>query len=353
MADLTAEPPASTEAGSPTPAKATPSSEAAAEATPAPSPTDGSTQVGLRELMEAGVHFGHQTHRWNPRMKRYLFGERNGVHIIDLDQTLPRFREALDFIREIVAAGGKVLFVGTKRQTQASIKLEAERANQYFVNNRWLGGMLTNFKTVKKSIERYKSLLEILEDEEKASELSKKERARMNRQLEKYRKSLDGIRGMSRLPQVLFVIDVNCESIAVKEARRLGIPIVAVVDSNSDPLDIGYAIPGNDDSIRAIQLYCSKVANACLEGEAIHNDRIVSEEAEKEKAKPPAKSEKGKTRAGRVVVEIKHPPRRGRAAALAAEKREAEREAKRAEATPANESEKIEGRAPLEAPEGA
>ena len=281
----------------------------------------------MGELMEAGVHFGHQTHRWNPRMKRYLFGERNGVHIIDLDQTLPRFRESLDFLREIVAGGGKVLFVGTKRQTQAPIKFEAERANQYFVNNRWLGGMLTNFKTVKKSIERFKSMLEILGDEEKSAELSKKDLARTNRQVEKYRKSLDGIREMSRLPQALFIIDVNCESIAVKEARRLSIPIVAVVDSNCDPMDIDFAIPGNDDSIRAIQLYCSKVANACLEGEAIHNDRIQSQEAEKEKAKGSGKGEKSGTRPGRVVVEIKHPPRRGRGAALVAEKREVERKA--------------------------
>jgi small subunit ribosomal protein S2 len=338
MADLTAEPPASAEAGNTTPANvaqtsaATAATAEAAEATGAAALANLSAEVTMGELMEAGVHFGHQTHRWNPRMKSYLFGERNGVHIIDLDQTLPRFRESLDFIRDIVAGGGKVLFVGTKRQTQAPIKFEAERANQYFVNNRWLGGMLTNFKTVKKSIERFKNMLEILGDEEKSAELSKKDLARTNRQVEKYRKSLDGIREMSRLPQALFIIDVNCESIAVKEARRLSIPIIAVVDSNCDPMDIGFAIPGNDDSIRAIQLFCSKVANACLEGEAIHNDRIQSEEAEKEKAKAPSKGEKGGTRPGRVVVEIKHPPRRGRGAALAAEKRESERETKGAEA---------------------
>jgi len=389
MADLTAEPPASAEAGSatPTPTNIAPTSAASAEATGAAASLAGDAQVTMRELMEAGVHFGHQTHRWNPRMKRFLFGERNGVHIIDLDQTLPRFRDGLDFIREIVAGGGKVLFVGTKRQTQAPIKFEAERANQYFVNNRWLGGMLTNFKTVKKSIDRFKIMLEILEDEEKSAELSKKDLARTNRQVEKYRKSLDGIRGMSRLPQALFVIDVNCESIAVKEARRLSIPIIAVVDSNCDPMDIDFAIPGNDDSIRAIQLFCSKMANACLEGEAIHNDRLQSQEAEKEKAKGPGKGEKSGTRPGRVVVEIKHPPRRGRGAALVAEKREVEREAKLADVeqkakpadapadvekkakpadapadveqkakpadAPAGEPEKIEDNVPLEAPEGA
>jgi len=357
MAELTAEPPASAEAGSTPPADVAQTSAAAAEATGAAALANLSAEVTMGELMEAGVHFGHQTHRWNPRMKRYLFGDRNGVHIIDLDQTLPRFRESLDFIRDIVAGGGKVLFVGTKRQTQAPIKFEAERANQYFVNNRWLGGMLTNFKTVKKSIDRFKSMLETLGDEEKLAELSKKDLARMNRQVEKYRKSLDGIREMSRLPQALFIIDVNCESIAVKEARRLSIPIIAVVDSNCDPMDISFTIPGNDDSIRAIHLYCSKVANACLEGEVIHNDRIQSQEAEKEKAKGPSKGEKGGTRPGRVVVEIKHPPRRGRGAAMVAEKREAERKVERepkvADA-PAVEPEKIEDNAPpLEAPEGA
>ena len=329
MADLTAETPASGEAGSTPPANVAETSAAAAEATGAAALASLSSEVSMRDLMEAGVHFGHQTHRWNPRMKRFLFGERNGVHIIDLDQTLPRFRESLDFLRDIVAGGGKVLFVGTKRQTQGPIKLEAERANQYFVNNRWLGGMLTNFKTVKKSIDRFKVMLETLGDEEKSAELSKKDLARMNRQVDKYRKSLDGIRGMSRLPQALFIIDVNCESIAVKEARRLSIPIVAVVDSNCDPMDIDFNIPGNDDSIRAIQLYCSKVANVCLEGEAIHNDRIQSQEAEKGKAKGAAKGEKGATRpGGRVVVEIKQPPRRGRAATAVAEKRESDREAR-------------------------
>jgi small subunit ribosomal protein S2 len=357
MADLTAESPASTEAASATTTNPADTAATQAEATGEAFPAAGDTNVTMRELMEAGVHFGHQTHRWNPRMKRFLFGERNGVHIIDLDQTLPRLRDSLDFIREIVAGGGKVLFVGTKRQTQAPVKLEAERANQYFVNNRWLGGMLTNFKTVKKSIERFNTMLETIGDEEKSAELSKKDLARTNRQVEKYRKSLDGIRRMTRLPQALFIIDVNCESIAVKEAHRLSIPIIAVVDSNCDPMDIDFNIPGNDDSIRAIQFYCSKVANACLEGEAIHNDRIQSQEAEREKAKGSGKGEKGGARPGRVVVEIKHPPRRGRAATQVAEqrdaeKREVEREAPAADAAPA-EPEKAEGTAQVEAPEGA
>ena len=184
MADLTAESPASAEAGSASATNLAQTSAEKAEATGAAAAVAGDTQITMRELMEAGVHFGHQTHRWNPRMKRFLFGERNGVHIIDLDQTLPRFRDSLDFLREIVAGGGKVLFVGTKRQTHGPIKLEAERANQHFVNNRWLGGMLTNFKTVKKSIERFKNMLEILGDEEKSAELSKKDLARTNRQVE-------------------------------------------------------------------------------------------------------------------------------------------------------------------------
>ena len=322
MADTPAESPASPEAESPTP------TETAENPNPqASSAASVPVEVSIRSLMEAGVHFGHQTRRWNPRMKPYLFGERNGVHIVNLDMTLPRFHKALDFLRETVASGGKVLFVGTKRQAQAPIRLEAERSNQYFVNIRWLGGMLTNFKTVKKSIDRYKELIETLEDEEKASEFSKKDLARMNRQREKYRKSLDGIRGMTRLPQALFIIDVNCESIAVQEARRLSIPIAGVVDSNCDPSGIDFLIPGNDDSIRAIQLYCSSVGNACLEGEVIFNDRVQTETAAQEGAKAEGRAEKPAIRTGRVVVEIKHPPRRGRGAAMAAEKRDAERKA--------------------------
>ena len=339
MADLSAESPASPEAGSAPPPSVSPPAKTgeAAEAGSAAAAMI-SSEVTIRDLLEAGVHFGHQTRRWNPRMKPYLFGERNGVHIVDLDLTLPRFRKALDFLRDVVSGGGKVLFVGTKRQAEAPVRFESERSNQYFVNNRWLGGMLTNFKTVKKSIERYKVMLEILGDEEKSAELSKKELARVNRQVEKYRKSLDGIRGMTRLPQALFVIDVNCESIAVKEARRLGIPIVAIVDSNCDPLDIDFVVPGNDDSIRAIHLYCSLVANACLEGDALHEERIREEVAESEKTQAP-KAEKAGPSTGRVVVEIKHPPRRGRGATMAAERREAEREA--ASETPAAEPPKV------------
>ena len=195
-------------------------------------------------LLEVGAHFGHQTRRWDPRMKPYIYGERHGIHIMNLDETLLRFREALDFVRERVAQGGKVLFVGTKRQAQAPVKLEAERAGQFYVNNRWLGGMLTNFRTVKKSIERFKQQLELLDDAEKVAELSKKDLSRVNRAVVKYRKSLDGIREMTRLPDLLFLLDVNREHIALSEAQRLGIPIVAIVDSNCSPEGIDFVVVG-------------------------------------------------------------------------------------------------------------
>jgi small subunit ribosomal protein S2 len=272
------------------------------------------SELSVSDLLEAGVHFGHQTRRWNPRMKPFLYGERNGVHIVDLDQTLPRFREALDFVREVVASGGKLLFVGTKRQAQAPLQLEAQRSRQFYVNNRWLGGMLTNFKTVKKSIERFNELLELLADEEKLAGLSKKDLAGLNRQRVKYGKSLEGIREMTRLPDAMFVIDVSREEIAVSEARRLGIPIVAVVDSNCSPDGIDYVIPGNDDSTRAILLYCARIAEACLEGDAIHQDRIRAEVAEQERARAEASEQPAAPR-GRVVVEIPPDAHTGRRSA--------------------------------------
>jgi len=276
----------------------------------------------LRELIDSGVHFGHQTRRWNPRMKPFLFGERNGVHIVDLDQTLPRFQQALEFLRETVARGGKVLFVSTKRQAQAPVRESAERCGQFYVNRRWLGGMLTNFKTVKKSIERFKELLELVGDEEKSAALSKKELSRVNRWIEKYEKSLDGIKEMSRLPDALFIIDVGREAIAVKEASRLGIPIVAVVDSNCDPDDVDHVIPGNDDSLRAIKMYCARVAEACAEGAVVHDERIRAEVAQQEAAKS-VEGEKAST--GRVVVEIKQQPRRGRGSHSAGGRRDDEK----------------------------
>jgi small subunit ribosomal protein S2 len=286
------------------PATAAPDSQAAAQLLQA-------THLTVRDLFEAGVHFGHQTRRWNPRMKPFLFGERNGVHIVDLDQTLPRLEGALEFVRRTVSAGGKLLFVGTKRQAQAPIQLEAERSGQFYVNRRWLGGMLTNFKTVRKSIERFKEQLELLGDEQRSAELSKKDLAGIQRSVDKYRKSLDGIKEMTRLPDAIFVIDVGCEAIAIKEANRLGIPIIGVVDSNCDPDSIDYVVPGNDDSLRAIQLYCQRMADACIEGAQLFNERVQQEVAEEERTKvagaPPERATTGK-----VVVEITQQPRRGR-----------------------------------------
>jgi small subunit ribosomal protein S2 len=294
MAETT--PPTETPAAMPPPAAA-----AAIEAHP----------LTVRALLEAGAHFGHQTHRWSPKMKPFIFGERNGIHIIDLDQTLNHFQEALEFLRETTAGGGKVLFVGTKRQAQAPVQLESARAGQYYVNNRWLGGMLTNFRTVRKSLDRFKELLGILEDEAQLADLTKKEQARMQREVGRYRKALEGLKEMTRLPEALFVIDVKREHIAISEAQRLGIPIVAVVDSNCDPTGIDFAIPANDDATRAIQLYCQHVASVCLEGDAIHEERVRSEVAEQAGRRS---EEAPKPGTGRVVVEIKQPPRRGRGA---------------------------------------
>jgi small subunit ribosomal protein S2 len=258
--------------------------------------------LSIRSLLETGAHFGHQTRRWDPQMKPFLFGDRNGIHIINLDETLVRFREALDFIRETVAQGGKVLFVATKRQARVPIERESQRAGQFYVSNRWLGGMLTNFRTVKKSIERFKEQLELLDDEERIAGLSKKERARVNRVVTKYRKSLEGIKEMSRLPDALFIIDLNKEHIAVNEAARLGIPIVAIVDSNCSPKGIDYVIPANDDAIRAIDLYCGLVADACVEGAVLFDERVRAEVSEKAATAPVAEAVPG---TGRRVVDIK------------------------------------------------
>lgn len=299
-------------------------------------------QLSIRHLLDAGVHFGHQTRRWNPRMKPFLFGERNGVHIVDLDQTLPRFQAALDFLRETVASGGKVLFVSTKRQAQAFVETEAVRSEQFYVSRRWLGGMLTNFKTVRKSIDRFKELLELVGDEEKVGELSKKELSRINRWIEKYKKSLDGIKEMTRLPDAMFIVDVKREAIAVKEGHRLGIPIIAIVDSNCDPGSIDFVIPGNDDSTRAIELYCQRAADACAEGAVLFNERVQNEVSEQESAAAGGE----KTPAGRVVVEIKQQPRRGRGTHSADTRQpEGRPEPERTEAAPAAEP------APTPAPE--
>lgn len=227
--------------------------------------------VSMKQMLETGVHFGHQTRRWNPKMRPYIFGARNGIHIIDLQQTVKLYRAAHDKIVETVAAGGSVLFVGTKRQAQEAIATEATRAGQYYVANRWMGGTLTNFSTIQKSIERLKRL-ETMFSDGSVNRYQKKEILTLNREMDKLELTLGGIKNMERLPQLIFIIDPHRENIAVKEGRKLGIPIMAVTDTNCDPDLIDYIIPGNDDAIRAIKLFVTAMADACIEGEALQKD---------------------------------------------------------------------------------
>ncbi len=233
--------------------------------------------ITIKELLEAGVHFGHQTNRWNPKMKRYIFGERNGIYIIDLQQTVQRFETAYAFVRDTVAAGESVLFVGTKRQAVDILEEEAKRSRMFFVNKRWLGGMLTNFQTIRKSIEKLKKFESALTDGTH-ERLTKKEVSQMEKERLKLEKSLSGIKNMNSLPGCIFVLDTRIERIAVQEANRLGIPVVAIVDTNCDPDGIDYPIPGNDDAIRSIKLVASRVADACIEGAHLRQQR---EEADK------------------------------------------------------------------------
>jgi len=220
--------------------------------------------ISMKQLLEAGVHFGHQTRRWNPKMAEYIFTERNGIYIIDLQKTVKKIDEAYFFIRDLAMEGGNILFVGTKKQAQDAIKEEAERCGQFYVNNRWLGGMLTNFKTIRKSIDR---LLELkrMESEGIFDVLPKKEVSKLNLEMEKLEKNLGGIVGMKKLPVAIFVVDPKKERNAILEARKLGIPIVAIVDTNCDPDEVDYVIPGNDDAIRAVKLISSKIADAIIE----------------------------------------------------------------------------------------
>ncbi len=222
----------------------------------------------MKELLEAGVHFGHQVRRWNPKMKEFIFGERNGIYIIDLQKTQRMFRDAIQFVTNLVGEdrGKTLLFVGTKRQAQDAIREEAERAGQYYINQRWLGGLLTNFQTVQKSIKRLKDL-EAMQTDGRYEKLTKKERIKLDRERESLNKNLSGIKTMTRLPDAVFIIDVRKEEIAVAEANRLGIPVVAVVDTNCSPEGIDYVIPGNDDALRAVRLFASRIADAVLEGQ--------------------------------------------------------------------------------------
>ncbi|HHU91122.1 MAG TPA: 30S ribosomal protein S2 [Clostridiaceae bacterium] len=221
--------------------------------------------ISMKQLLEAGVHFGHQTRRWNPKMAEYIFTERNGIYIIDLQKTVKKIDEAYFFIRDLAMEGGNILFVGTKKQAQDAIKEEAERCGQFYVNNRWLGGMLTNFKTIRKSIDR---LLELKKMEEEGifDVLPKKEVSKLNLEMEKLEKNLGGIVGMKKLPVAIFIVDPKKERNAILEARILGIPIVAIVDTNCDPDEVDYVIPGNDDAIRAVKLISGKIADAVIEG---------------------------------------------------------------------------------------
>ncbi len=220
--------------------------------------------VDMRALLEAGVHFGHQKHRWNPKMAPFIFGDRNGIHIIDLSQTVPYFSRALQVVRDVVAGGGRVLFVGTKRQASPIIAEAAQRCGQYYVNHRWLGGMMTNWQTISQSIKRLKQLNEKLGQEHTG--LTKKETLQMTRQRDKLELSLGGIQDMGGLPDLVFVVDVNRDDIAIAEANRLGIPVIGVIDTNSKPEGVDYPVPGNDDATRAIRLYCDLVAGAVLDG---------------------------------------------------------------------------------------
>ncbi|MBG6148217.1 30S ribosomal protein S2 [Roseibium album] len=219
----------------------------------------------MRQLLEAGVHFGHQKHRWNPRMGQYIFGVRNDVHIMDLSQTVPLLHQALKTVSDTVAGGGRVLIVGTKRQAQDAVASSARNSAQYFVNARWLGGMLTNWKTISQSIQRLRKLEETLSSDA-ANALTKKERLFMDREREKLERNLGGIKDMGGIPDLIFVIDTNREAIAIQEARRLGIPVAAILDSNSNPDGITYPVPGNDDAGRAISLYCDLIARAAIDG---------------------------------------------------------------------------------------
>jgi len=243
-------------------------------------------EVTIKQLLEAGVHFGHQTSRWNPKMRPYIFGARNGIHIVDLQQTVGFLKDACTFVRELAAQGGQVLCVGTKKQAQEVVREEAERCGMFYVNNRWPGGMLTNFQTIRQSIERLKKIEEMLENPAVAEALTKKEILGLRRQQDKFMASLGGIKEMRKLPDALFIIDSKKEEIAVREANKLGIPVIAPVDSNCDPDVIDYKIPGNDDAIRAIRLFTGVIAEAVIEGKALYEERLRGEEQTAEESPP-------------------------------------------------------------------
>ncbi len=297
----------------------------------APAPAEGmaaalqtqGSAISMKQLLEAGVHFGHQTKRWNPKMKPFIFGARNGIYIIDLQKTVTLARNAFRFVSEAVARGGSVLFVGTKKQAQDAIREEAQRAGMFYVTNRWLGGTLTNFKTVKQGIERLKTIEKMAADGT-YDRLPKKEIAQLEREREKLEKNLGGVKDLSRLPSALFIVDTKKEHIAVHEANRLGIPVVAVVYTNCDPEGIDYVIPGNDDAIRSIRLFTGKVAEACIEGKARYGAWVAEHGGrdDRDQDDRDASSERGdrrdrRDRGGRGRGGERRPPREDRAAASA------------------------------------
>jgi small subunit ribosomal protein S2 len=242
--------------------------------------------IAVKDLLEAGVHFGHQTKRWNPKMKPFIFGERNGIYILDLGRTAKLYREASDFATSIASSGGTILFVGTKRQAQDAVAEEAQRCGMFFVNQRWLGGLLTNFSTIQRSLERLRNL-EAMKTDGRYDTLSKKEIARLEKEQRKLAKNLDGIRGMGRLPDAIFVVDTKHEQIAVDEARKLKIPVMGIVDTNCDPDEVDYVIPGNDDALRSIRLFTAGIADSVLAGRGISGAEPTAPEGSDGKSPKP------------------------------------------------------------------
>ncbi|MBN2497942.1 MAG: 30S ribosomal protein S2 [Deltaproteobacteria bacterium] len=257
--------------------------------------------ISMKALLEAGVHFGHQTSRWNPKMEPYIFGARNGIHVIDLQKTSKLFDQAYFYIRDAVANGEKILFVGTKKQAQNVIVEEADRCSMYYVHNRWLGGTLTNFRTIRQSIDRLKTLKKMEADGDFAK-MTKKEALRLKREANKLERNLPGLKEMARLPGLVFIVDPRKERIALAEAIRLKIPVVAITDTNCDPDGIDFVIPGNDDAIRAIKLFSSSVADACIEGQQIHQERIVSQPKERAPKKTAPRESDGRSGGPKVEV---------------------------------------------------
>lgn len=317
------------------------------------------SSISIKQLLEAGVHFGHQTSRWNPKMKEYIFGERNGIHIIDLQKTLRLFKEAVDFLTDLGANGKQVLFVGTKRQAQEAISEDASRCGMHYVTNRWLGGLLTNFETVQKSIKRFKQI-ESMRDEGFYEKLSKKEVAKLERERKKLEKNLSGIRNMDSLPDAMIVIDSDKEAIAVKEANKLGIPVIAVVDTNCDPDQIDFVIPGNDDALRSVRLFTSTIAEAVMAGKSVwdakvEEERKAREEAEKREAAARAAREKARAERAARQAKAKEEAEAAAAAAAAAKAKQAVPEPKPDEKSdsvkPADKPSVAEGEVSKAAPE--